>query len=157
MKQTSFFPQVSPIFGGASAKKCRHYRRVLTSQKPIHLVLKATKNILFKNRDFIRLTLLRQAKLAGVTLYDYNINFDHIHLQIKIPNRLLYCRFVRALTGLISRKLGRGLWKLRPFTRVSEWGKAFYKLKHYILQNNLEVDGQIPYQSRKITKAKGPP
>ena len=157
MKQRSFFLNESPIFGGASLKNCRHHRRVLSSKKPIHLVLKATQNALYKNREFIRITLLRQAKIAGVSVYDFNINFDHIHVQMKIPNRLLYCRFVRALTGLISRKLGRGLWKLRPFTRVSEWGRAFSKLKEYIAQNNLEVEGRIPYKSRKKVKSIEPP
>ena len=98
-----------------------------------------------------------QARRAGVRIYKFNINFDHIHLLIKLRDRRSYFRFIRAVTGLISRKLGRGLWKLRPFTPVAHWGRAFRTLKKYIQQNELEVNGLIPYQPRKRSRYKTAP
>lgn len=149
MKQISFIPKARLECGGSLSLGRRHERRTLTSQKPLHLVLKSKKRTLFKHRDFIAKTLKRQAKLAGVRLYKHSVQFDHIHLAIKIPDRQAYKKFIRAVTGLLARKLGQGLWRLRPYTRISEWGRAYKKLLKYIELNELEVWGLVPYQQRK--------
>ena len=82
-------------------------------------------------------------------IFSLSIQEDHIHHAICFQNRRDYNRFVRAVTGLLSRKFGRGLWRYRPYTRVTEWGRDSKNLMAYIHQNELEVTGVIPYQPRK--------
>ena len=152
MKQLSMLAKPSPEFGGTINFKKRCTRRILSTKKPIHLVLKASRPVLFQNRKVIHKILKRQSKLAGVTLYKVSIQRDHIHHAIRITNRQAYCKFIRAVTGLLSRKFGRKLWKFRPYTRIAEWKRAFNNLLKYIEQNELEVFGVIAYQARKSKK-----
>jgi len=64
------------------------------------------------------------------------------------PGRKEYNAFIRSLTGLLARKLGKGLWALLPFSRVAQWGKPFRALQKYLEQNRLEAEGVMPYQKR---------
>ncbi len=45
---------------------------------------------------------------------------DHFHFCIKITNRALYRGFIRALAGVISQKLGKGIWALMPKRDVAK-------------------------------------
>lgn len=135
--------------GGNLSSASKRELRVLSSKMPIHLVLKAHKKFnLFKHKAWIEKTLRKQAKNTHTTIYGLSVQKDHIHLNIKITSREFYRSFIRALSGLIARKLGKGIWKFRPFTRVVEWGRSFKTLLKYIEQNELEALGLIPYSPR---------
>lgn len=124
--------------------------RPLSSCKPLHLVLKAKKNVnLFKNGSLIKSNVNKYAQLFGIKIYSMTVQKDHIHLCIRIHDRNLYKSFIRSLTGVLAKHFGKGLWKLLPFTRIGQWGKGFKILKSYLLQNELEVNGIVPYQKRK--------
>ena len=119
-------------------------------RKITHLVLKSTGKIsLYQNRKFITETIENQAMKSGLKLYGLSVQHDHIHHSILCPNKPSYNAFVRAVTGLLARKYGRRMWKYRPYTKTIEWGRQQRNLKRYIEQNELEVRGVIPYQSRK--------
>jgi REP element-mobilizing transposase RayT len=151
MKQLNLLPQVRPYFGGALEMSPRKSIRPLSLRNPTHLVLKAKLCFnLFKNKAHIQKIIMKQSKTFGVKVYGISIQRDHIHLNLKIFSRRMYKGFIRAVTGLIARKLkAKGIWKLRPFTRIVSWGKDFQILKTYILQNELEVRGLIPKQLRR--------
>ncbi len=85
---------------------------------------------------------IADAKRLFATLHRPNI-------MIKIPGTRDYRKFIRALTGILARKLGKNIWKMLPFTRVASWGKDFLNLKKYFHQNREEAAGRRPYRARK--------
>ncbi|MAV92018.1 MAG: hypothetical protein CL676_11415 [Bdellovibrionaceae bacterium] len=148
MKQTSLLPQPNLECGG-SLKNTRKQQRTLSSKRPTHLVLKANRSTLFKNRDFIQRTMDRQARKFHHRILTSSIQKNHIHILIRFFDRASYIKFIRALTGLLARKLGRGLWKFRPFTKVLTWGRETWNVNNYIFKNEMEVFGIWSYQPRR--------
>ncbi len=54
------------------------------------------------------------------------------------------------MTGAVKgRKLTGRFWDLPVFTRIVAFGKAYRQAKRYVIQNQLEANGTIPYQPRK--------
>lgn len=150
MKQLTLIEKPKTEFGGSFLKGRRKTQRILNSRKPIHLVLKTKKAfVIFKQKNKLQFILRKQAKTFGIKIYSESIQSDHWHICLQITNRRLYRGFIRSLTGLIARELGKGLWALRPYTRVVEWGKDFLNVSDYILLNQCEISGIVPYAIRK--------
>ena len=149
-RQMSFFKPAEKEFGGTlSTKGKRKTARVLDSRKPLHFVLKSKKGAnLYAHRTLLRKLLFIYTKRFGIKVYKESVQKDHFHFCIKITNRVLYRRFIRALTGVISQKLGKGLWILLPYSRVVSWGRDFLGVLDYLLLNNCEVSGIVPYALR---------
>jgi putative transposase len=111
----------------------------------------------------------------GVTVYRLAIQGNHIHLIIRPMARRPYAAFIRAISGKIASHVMRGqsfkefkkqvggdgcqaltepcgkgqrFWQFRPFSRVIVWGRAFKEACAYVLKNNLEALGFIPYTPR---------
>jgi REP element-mobilizing transposase RayT len=140
MKQLKLFQEkIRHEFSGSLLKGKRKSARPLDSRKPIHLVFKATTSLtLLKNRKKIEEILFKYAKDHGIKIQDCGIHADHLHLAITIPNRVQYIKWVRATTSVLVQKIQKLKWKLRPYTRITEWGQAYQKLKRYIWKNREE-------------------
>lgn len=153
-RQMSFFRSAEKEFGGSLAVKGRRKTaRVLDSRKPLHFVLKSNhRTNLYPHRVLLRKLLSLYAKRFGIKVYKESVQRDHFHFCIKITNRQLYRGFIRALTGVISQKLGRGIWSLLPYSRVISWGRDFLAVLDYILLNDCEVSGVVPYAIRSVSK-----
>jgi len=149
MKQLSFIKSQPATFGGTLARGKRKDARPLSTKKPLHLVLKSKRAILFRNKITVSSILRKQAKLFGIKLYSLSVQKDHIHISLKIPSRAAYVSFVRATAGLIARRLGKDLWMYLPFSRIVEWGRAFHAVEKYIFQNEMEVHGVWEYKPRR--------
>lgn len=151
MIQLSLIPKPSLACGG-SLNNTRQSQRILSFKRPIHLVLKTRLHRnLFKNRLMIKAKVAKYAEHFDIKVYASSVQRDHVHLAIKIPNRESYTRFIRTLTGILARTLGKGLWIFRPFTKIGTWGKEFRNLMDYLFRNDMEVFGVWRYQPR------GPP
>ncbi len=157
-RQMSFFKPTVKEFGGSlSVKGKRKAARVLDSRKPLHFVLKSKKSAnLYSHRVLLRKPLYLYAKRFGIKVYKESVQKDHFHFCIKITNRELYRGFIRALTGVISQKLGKGIWALIPYSRIVSWGREFFAVLDYVLLNDCEVSGMVPYAIRS-PKRKPPP
>ena len=136
--------------GGALNKGKRKTARPLSNKRPIHLVLKC------KSAWNLRLEQKRVNDLAfkysrkfGVQIYKKSVQKDHYHLVIRISNPQSYKKFIRSLTAALARQLGKGMWKLIPFSRVLSWGREFKTVIAYVEQNEMEALGVILYQVRK--------
>ena len=150
MKQLKLIPDISKEHGGSLNTRKRKGFKPLSFKKLTHLVLKSNgQSSLNKHRNVILKTIRRQEALAGVKIYGLSVQHDHIHHSVLCSNKAQYNRFIRAVTGILARKLGRGLWKYRPYTKIIEWGRQAQNLKMYIEMNELEVSGQIPYRVRR--------
>jgi REP element-mobilizing transposase RayT len=149
-RQMKFFKKTENQFGGSLNLGKRKTARVLDTRKPIHFVLKSQKSIqLHSNRRQLRQLLFHFAKKFGVRIYSESVQKDHWHFCIKITHRILYRSFIRALTGTLALKFGKGLWIQRPFSRIVTWGRDFLNVLDYILLNECEVSGIVPYAIRK--------
>jgi len=155
VRQTSFFKQKDfpKEFGGELLKRRRKSRRPLSTKRPIHNVLRANLKTgsFVKYRNKINSVLKEFSQRFNVRIYKLGIARDHIHLVIKVDSRNDYSNFVRAVTGVLA-KLFKFRWLFRPFTRVIEWGRDFKRVCQYVLQNDLEGLGLIPYQKRRTKK-----
>jgi hypothetical protein len=80
--------------------------------------------------------------------YGAAVNYDHIHLLLRLVRREFYNAFVRALSGVLARRYGKGLWKLIPFSRVAHWGPDFKNLVNYCRKNREEAAGIREYEPR---------
>lgn len=82
--------------------------RPLSSKEAIHFVLRShwamgrDSFLQNRNRQFIDCTIKRFAKKFGVRIYRQSINSNHIHLLLRITNRVLYCAFIKAVSGKIA-------------------------------------------------------
>lgn len=181
-KQQSFIKPQKKFFGGALLAGKRKSLRPLSSKDSIHFVMRSrwargTDSFLCKrNRSAVDLIITKFSKKFGVRIYERAINGNHIHLLLKITNRVLYRAFIKAVTGKIAShvmkqqsfelfreskvssewgdgvnmtKKGQGFWEFRPFSRIVNWGRDYQSSVKYLRQNVLEALGFIRYTPRK--------
>jgi REP element-mobilizing transposase RayT len=148
-RQLQLFPEKPDLsHGGELAHGRRKGRRPFARRRPIHFVLKSGKMILPSSR-LIEKEIQRLAQRFGLRIYRIAIARDHVHFLARLPGRREYVAFIRSLTGILARKLGRGLWKLLPFSRVANWGREFRGLVAYLQKNTEEALGLRPYEPRQ--------
>jgi len=146
-----FLKDYKKDFGGSLLQGKRKSARPLSTKQPIHLVLKSTGGRHFHPTNKKLEKLFRtQAQKYGLKIYDLALNWSHIHALITIPSRQAYRAFIRTLTAalvrLLSNTLGKslkGLFDLRPFTRILSWGREFKSVRGYIELNQMEALGLI--------------
>lgn len=111
-KQPSFLKEHTQsqkkFFGGALLSSKRKSLRPLSTKDSLHFVLRsrwATGKDSFlaqRNRKAIDYLITHFAKKFGVKIYEHAINSNHIHLLLKITNRVLYRAFIKAVSGKIA-------------------------------------------------------
>jgi len=159
MRQASFgfLKDYKKEFGGSFLKGKRKSARPLSTKNPIHLVLKSTHARPFHPTSRKLEKIFRaQAQKYGIRIYDMALNWSHIHALITIPSRQAYLAFIRTLTsaivGLLSKTAGqslKGLFDLRPFTRILSWGREFRSVQGYLGLNQMESLGLV-FRTKKI-------
>lgn len=139
-------------------------KRPMDSKKALHLVLRSTKATgvrSFKSQKFaakIWEIISRSAEKNGINIYEYANSGNHLHLLLRAKNRDEYQAFIRTITGLIARLVGKSergaplkekFWDGRPFSRIVSFAaKEFRAVKSYLLRNTLEALGWMPYIHR---------
>lgn len=165
-------PRTRPenCFGGNFHKNYNpNEQRPIQSNKALHVVLKSNlakgaKSFLNKNfEEKIWILIQKHAGKNRISIYEYANAGNHLHLLIRAKRRDDYCRFIRTITGLIARMvgktekgtpLGEKFWDARPFTRIVSFSKNdFQKVKLYLKRNIWESIGFTPYieRSKKLT------
>lgn len=150
MNQLQLIPTENPEHGGTLHEGERKKLRPLASDRPIHLVLKAKMPFRGDTGAVVLTEARRLADKFFLKIYDHAVADDHVHLALKIPHRRYYVHFIRSLTGLLSRRYGKGFWSQVPFTRVVQWGRDYRNLGKYLEKNRLEAAGDLPYKDRFI-------
>ena len=143
-------------FGGEALKKKRKSRRPLSSKNAIHLVLRADmqKNettqktaSLLKHKNQIEKMFLKYSTKFKVKIYKKALASNHIHVLALFVSRQNYVQFIKAISGQMAQQL-KIKWQHRPWSRIVSWGKAFQTAIQYVLQNEREALGIMPYQPR---------
>lgn len=150
-RQLSFLAPHSLEFGGSLILNKRKSQRVLAFKKPIHLILKGdTKKSgsLLKHRKTIKEQIEKWANKFSIEIYNFAVEFNHIHFSAKLSSRDNYNKFIKALTGRLA-QLIKFKFLFRPYTKIVNWGRHFKNLLSYVIQNREEATGQRPRKPRK--------
>lgn len=153
MKQMTFFT-IPKSFGGELLLNTRKDYRPITSQKPIHLVMRSQvvlKHGSFKKHEALTRDLIHTfAETYNIKIYRLAVCSNHLHFVLRYQDKKEFQNFLRVISGQIAQKITneKGFWLHRPFTRVLEWGRDFERVLNYTEQNILETDGLIDYKSR---------
>jgi REP element-mobilizing transposase RayT len=167
MKQVSFafLRDYKKEFGGSLLQGKRKSARPLSTKHPIHLILKSSGNSFFNpSHRAIEKAIREHAQKYHIKIYDLALNWSHIHLLVRIASREHYKAFIRTLTAELIRLLSKtknknlkGLFDLRPYTRIVTWGKDFKRAFEYLTLNHLEAWGLIMRSKKKQSEKKKPP
>jgi REP element-mobilizing transposase RayT len=139
-------------------------KRPIDSKKALHLVLRsswATGASSFKHKNYeaqIWEIISTHAERTGVRIFEFANGGNHLHLLIRAKHRDDYNCFIRIVSGLIARLVGKSergkplktkFWDSRPFTRIVSFAKREFSIaKVYLLRNTLEAIGWLPYFPR---------
>src|SRR5437868_9007060 len=169
MRQTKFdfLNSYKKEFGGSLLEGKRKAARPLSTKVPIHLILKSNGIPLSTNKTIKKCTLFNPgnrelkkiirtyANKYQITIYDMALNWSHIHLAVRIPSRAAYLAFIRTLTAKLIFYLSKlkkqnlkGLFSLRPYTRILSWGRELKTVLDYIILNQLEARGIITREKK---------
>ena len=91
-----FLKDFKKEFGGSLLTGKRKSARPISTKHPLHLVLKSTGGSYFNPTNKQLEKLIRtQAKKYSITIYDYALNWSHIHVLLRVPSRKDYLAFIR--------------------------------------------------------------
>ncbi len=122
----------------------RKTKRPLSTERPIHLVIKSARSDLKAQERWILRAWQRFAKKFGIKTYQIVVHHNHIHVVIRLSKIWLFAPFFRAITGSMAKCFGIRFME-RPVTRVANWGRDFKRLKLYLEQNEWESEGFLDY------------
>lgn len=159
-----FMNDFNKSFGGSLLRGKRKTARTLSTKKPIHLIFKTSGRKFFNpgNTSLERI-IHEHASKYKIKIYRLSLNWSHFHMIIQLPSRSAYNAFVRTLAAAIVRKVSKyfgeslkGIFDLRPFTRILEWGRDFQNVMGYHDLNDLEARGYVkrPKKTDKNTNNK---
>lgn len=155
-------PTIEPVFrefGGEHAKGKRKAARPFHPKKAIHVTLRARQSNLHSEAKAIEACWQKLSRENDVQVYQFSNNNNHLHFLLRARHRYGFKRFLRAFAGRVAqlvtkatkgRKLTDGFWALLPWTRIVEWGKGFLRAAAYVIQNQQEAAGLVPYRPRAL-------
>jgi hypothetical protein len=132
--------RLSLEYGGSLLRGRRKSRRPLDKKRSVHLVLKASDTMrLICQTHLIKSTINKYSKRFAVKVYSIAVHCDHIHIHLKIFSRATYNRWIRTITSRLVALIDGLRWSLRPYSRVVDWGKPFFRVKAYLEYNQQEA------------------
>lgn len=146
MKQLRLFKLENRKKPFQSIKGRRKSRRPISSRNPTHLILKSKKGDLKPQESEIISIWNQCTKKFKIKNYSIVVNINHIHAALRFcGGSVQYRRFIRAVTGVLGRRL-KIAWALSPLTRIVTWGRDYFGLLKYLKLNDLEANNIIPYR-----------
>lgn len=140
--------------GGVASRGRRKNRRPLATKKWIHLVLKSDRAVggrsflTAKNKVFVERLFKLKARKFGVKIAEFANVGNHLHLKIRITDRLEFGKFLKSVTTQVARfvtgarrghPFGR-FWQGLAYTRVISSRYEELQLRGYIAANRLEAE-----------------
>jgi hypothetical protein len=153
------------IHGSDTRKGKRKLARPIDPKRPMHLVLRSERAkgpwsmLRVANERAIERIIWRAAAENRVRIYRYANSGNHLHLLVRAKTRRGFQDFARTIGALVARavtgaKKGNPsgkFWDGLLYSRIVEWGKAYFEAKYYVIRNELEGLGFIA-RDRKIAK-----
>jgi REP element-mobilizing transposase RayT len=142
------------LHGGANTNPKK--ARIVSTKHPMHIVIRSSKATgaasmrSAKHFASVRGITENEAGRQGVKIVRFSNVGNHLHLLIRLRNRLTLRRFLRALCGRLAMRLSgakkghpltRKFWDFRPFSRVVIGLRGFKAAMTYIEMNAFEAMG----------------
>ena len=121
-----------------------------------------------KKAEAIQRLAYRLARENGVRIYQYANSGNHLHLLLRAKTHRGFKRFLRVFAALVPRIItgakkgnpiaaahpgasqdGRKFWDALAWSRIVSWGRQFFNGRYYVIRNELESEGLVPYEPRK--------
>jgi REP element-mobilizing transposase RayT len=161
-KQLDFFPKTKRSHGGTLAIGRRKNIRPIDTRSPHHIILKSNRakgklSLVHHNKATISI-IQKMAARFQVSIYERNVNFDHVHILARGKKRKNLQDFFRSIAALIAREVTGArkgkpfgkFWSYLIFSRIVDSGKKdFETTRNYIIQNELETLGLAAYKPRR--------
>ena len=155
-----FMNDFKNYFGGSLLTGVRKNTRVLSTKKPIHAILKSSGSKFFNPGNIsLEALIYSHAFKYKIKIHRVSLNWSHIHMIFMIPSREAYNAFIRTLTAAVVRAISKyvgeslkGLFDLRPYTRILEWGRDYKNVMNYHDLNDLEARGYIKRPKKPTAK-----
>jgi len=109
-----------------------------------------------RHRGFIEKKVYEYATKWGIKIYKFSNNSNHLHFVLRATTRSGFQNFLRTLSSQVAafvtgarrgKPLGKRFWDLLAYSRVVEWGSAFFVAKDYVEMNQQEAVG-LPTKRR---------
>jgi REP element-mobilizing transposase RayT len=148
--------------GGDIRKGKRKLARPFDRKRAMHVTLRSERAIgawsllrLEKARS-IKTLAYKLARENDVRIYQFANSGNHLHLLLKAKDHSGFKRFLRTLTALTSRlvtgaKKGNPVgkfWDSLAWSEIVNWGRHFFSVRYYVIQNELEAEGLLRYKPR---------
>jgi hypothetical protein len=151
--------------GGEIRAGMRKLARPIDMHRPMHVVLRSSRarGAWYLRRPEIEAPLQRLmrdlVRRFNVRIYEFANAGTHLHLLARTKCREALQNFLRSFAGLAARvvtgaRKGRPVgrfWDLLAYSRVVQWGRDFFGVRAYVVQNEFEALG-FPYQPRSRRK-----
>lgn len=172
-KQLSLIPSQSQSrlksFGGDFNQGKRQTARPISTQRPMHVVIKSTKAVgrlsFSIHQRHLDQSLRKTSMKWGVQIRKAAWVRNHVHLILQFGSRTQYQGWIREFTAAIVHVLKARNQKYsdlinqltqffdhRPFSRIVEWGKDFKNALEYLTLNQLEAFGLRPSRKDKTSR-----
>jgi hypothetical protein len=160
--------------GSSTRKGKRKIARPIDPKRAMHLVLRSERAkgawsmLKVANEKAIEKIIWKSAAKNRVRVYRFANSGNHLHLLVRAKTRKGFQNFARTIGALIARavtgaKKGNPsgkFWDGLLYSRVVEWGRAFFEAKYYVIKNELEGLGFVSRNDRKRVRNRaraGPP
>jgi len=137
----------NPKGAGRPKGRSKHYiphikREALPAKTPVHITIKINKEYKgLRNKTFLSITKLaiKKARLKGLRVIYFTIQFDHLHLFIEPKNMRELSNGIRSLVCAMAERMRRHL----KLDKLKSFVKDRYHL--HILKTPREVKNAIKY------------
>jgi REP element-mobilizing transposase RayT len=168
MRQASLFPRglLAPTateHGGSVRPGRRKIARPFSARRPMHVVLRST---LARGRwslrrpeteELLRKVMRTLAHRNDVRVYEFANAGNHVHMVVRAKQRPHFQAFLRAFAGIAARlvtgaRRGRPVgkfWDDLAYSRLLRWGREFDRARAYVIRNEFEARGLLPYEPRR--------
>jgi REP element-mobilizing transposase RayT len=147
--------------GGDIRKGKRKLARPFDPKRPLHLVMRSTRAkgpwSLLKSQKVVKSLVYGIARRYEVRIYQFANSGNHLHFLVRAKKKRNFQNFLRVLAGKIAQgitgaKKGHAIgkfWDSLTYSRLLSWGREFLNVRFYVIQNELESEGIIPFVRRR--------
>jgi REP element-mobilizing transposase RayT len=148
--------------GGDIRKGKRKLARPFDPRRALHITLRSERAcgawsmLRFDNARAIKTLVYKLARKNHVRIHQFANSGNHLHFLLSSKDHAGFKRFLRTITALIARlvtgakkgnPMGR-FWDALAWSEIVNWGRQFFNVRYYVIQNELEAEGLIRYKPR---------
>ncbi len=153
--------------GGDIRKGRRKLARPFDRKRPLHLVMRSTRargnGSMLRHSSGVKALVFGTARRYDMRIYQFANTGNHLHFLVRAKDKENFQNFLRVLAGKIAQGITKArkghavgrFWDSLTYSRLLNWGREFFRVRRYVMQNELEGLGLLP--TRKKTQQDAAP